>query len=57
MDHDQQTAGLGLLGNRIEGLEAQLIQMRRELTKRDGGGRTQTGQRELNGRHPAMAVT
>lgn len=43
MDDDQQIAGLGLLANRIEGLEAQLIQMRRELTKRDGGGKLEQG--------------
>ena len=57
MDDDQQIAGLGLLANRIEGLEAQLIQMRRELAKRDRWREAQTGQRELNGRHPAVAVT
>jgi hypothetical protein len=39
MDDDQLRAGLGQLANRIEGLEAQLAQLRRQVKRSSDGGR------------------
>jgi hypothetical protein len=50
MEHDQLSAALGQLSNRVEGLEAQLVQLRRQVTRSsDTGNLRQDGKDSTDG--------